>query len=43
MIQQTYRTPIRIIECAVCHRATSEGHAEKLFDDVWVCSWCNQE
>lgn len=40
MSWKTYETPIRIVQCVLCKRETSEGHSEKLHDDIWVCSWC---
>ena len=37
----TYQTQTRFIECAMCKRITSTGHAEKI-DDFWICCWCGQ-
>jgi len=39
-IMMTYETKTRFVECAICKRLTSEGHAENI-DDFWVCCWCN--
>ena len=38
----TYETKTRFIECALCKRLTSEGHAENFAGGIWVCCWCGQ-
>jgi len=38
-IMTTYETKTRFVECALCKRITSEGHAEN-FADFWICCWC---
>ena len=40
-IMATYETKTIFIECALCKRITSEGHAEN-FADFWICCWCGQ-
>ncbi len=35
----TFQTPTKFIECALCHRITSESHGEE-FADFWICCWC---
>jgi hypothetical protein len=35
----TYQTQTQFVECAMCKRITSEGHAEQ-FHDIWICCWC---
>ena len=40
MIQQSYETPLKYVECAICKRETSQGHSEEITKDLWICSWC---
>tara|TARA_B100000745_G_scaffold33092_1_gene20612 strand:+ start:200 stop:352 length:153 start_codon:yes stop_codon:yes gene_type:complete len=40
-IMTTYETKTRFVECAICKRITSTGHAEN-FADLWICCWCGQ-
>jgi len=35
----TYESKTLFIECALCHRVTSESHGEKI-DDFFICCWC---
>ena len=37
----TYESPSQLVECAICHRITTENHAEKI-NDFWICSWCEK-
>ena len=39
---ETYRTGTKFVNCVICQRPTSEGHSEKLFENVWVCYWCDK-
>lgn len=45
MIIQTYRTKTEFDECVMCHRWTSHGHMDVLFEEhgkkVRICSWCD--
>jgi len=42
MTFETFTTKTRFVSCIICNRPTTQNHCDKLFEDIWVCYWCDK-